>query len=78
MDKIKEEFEKKIKHWTDSNLKIFTAGYKSRDEEIKELRGAFEEAKIQANNYAKRLVNLGEGNVVWYATEFPKALKESE
>jgi hypothetical protein len=43
----------------------------------KALRDALDEAKRTANGYAKRLVALGFGDVVWYTVDFPTLAHEA-
>ena len=39
------------------------------DDELKEAKENIEQLKIQCNTYAKRLVLLGEDDVIWYTKE---------
>lgn len=41
----------------------------SKDSEIKKLREALNNLKIKSNQYAKRLVNYGDDDVIWEVSE---------
>ena len=53
----------------DGSIEIFNILVKSLEQEHKEALQRIEQLKIECNTYAKRLVLLGEDDVIWYTKE---------
>ena len=60
------------KNVLDSLMKFINDIKKSRDEENKKLREQINILKIDCNSRGKRLVSLGEDDVIFYAADFLK------